>query len=336
MSNIKSNYKFLKSAKCDYNILMPEDMRKRRIDGVLNSAGNFKTRDFTIMYLIARLSQYFQRSPEYFLKTEPEQYQIFLSDFGIVRDGPDQFVVCKTICEKFKKYFDEFGIESQIVELPTKSSIPLYAMLVTGDGGKTFFIDPLSDLQMNQFGLKMDYFGDYSDMHRDSILLANPNAVQLPREYINQLESQFDDLYYGNQNRLIDMHNFYSKRLYDGTISTKRDTEIARINSMEQKVRLISDEISNMSASDIPVTGIIERRKLYQMLLNRYTFFTRKEKNGGNGIKFFINRAGEYPSINCIIFGSNGEEEVQYREMLTEGEYVLKRVNASNPAIRHH
>ena len=71
------------------------------------------------------------------------------------------------------------------------------------------------------------------------------------------------------------------------------------------------------------------------MLLNRYSFFTKKERNGGNGIKFFINRDGEYPAISCIIFGSNNEEEVQYREVLNDGEYVLKRVNASSPAIRH-
>lgn len=318
----------MSSVKYKYNFLIPEDIREKRINEHLNSAANTSSKDFAIMYLLVHLSQFFQRSPEYFLKTVSEQQKIYEKDFSVVRDGPDQYVVCKTICEKYKKYFAMLGIESEIIKLPTNSGIPLYSMLVTGDDGKIFFIDPLSDLQMNQFGLRMDYFGDYSQMHKDTILKIAPTAIQLPREYITELEENFGSQFYENQDKIIAMHRLYSNVSYDGTISTKKDADSVRLNSMEQKIQLASDKIINMSSFGSAVNGIIERKKFYQMILSRYSIFTKRERNGGNGIKFFINRDSCGISIDCLLFGIDGQEQIQYREDYLECEkkYILRRI----------
>ncbi len=308
-----------------YNVLVPEKERLNKIESVLNSVPDIGSKDFTIMYLLVYLSQFFQRDPEYFLMSPKEQYQVYSKDFKSVRDKSDQLVVCKTLCEQYKKYFDKFGIKSQIIKLPTKSYVPLFSMLVEGDDGKTFYVDPLLDLHKNQFGLRMDYFGYYLEAVGETIHNFNKDTIQLTPEYKSQLESLFSPSFYCNEDKIKDMYNFYKCHLCNGNISSIRTDDNERLNSINQKIQLLSNCIINLNAFG-RVNGIIERRKFYHMLLNRYTFFTRREKNSGNGIKFFINRKEEEKTIECIVYDLLGKERFHFREEYSEesNQYCLR------------
>ena len=310
-----------------YNFLIPEEERNVGINNILNSVPNCGSKDFIIMYLATYLSQFYQRDPNYFLSSPEEQFRIFSDDFYTVRDLPDQFVVCKTLCEKYQKFFMNFGIRSEIISLPTKTDVPLFCMLVYGDNDKVFFIDPLSDLQMNQFGFKMDYFGDYSNIHSQAIKENNEKTVQLDRSYITSLENQMGVHFYKNQDLIVKLHNYYRGHSYDGSQCTRRDTDAQRFRSILGKIDLLNSTIINMGQFGT-VTGIIERRKLYQMLLNRYSIFSKSEVKGGNGIKFYIDMAGSAFSIKCLIFNSSGQDSMQFKEeyIPDEQKYYLRRI----------
>lgn len=217
---------------------------------VINTVQNNWSKDLIVRFLYVKLAPYFQRDLLYFLSSDEEKERQFKQ--GFINRFPH--VVCSTLADFYVDLFEQFGIHSKKI-VSNSAKIPLFAILVEGDYG-WYFLDPLNDLFSNQYGLKPYFFGIIP--RYNTIRTMHPELVELPREYIKELDDTLNFKY----------HDEYFSILHQKLSQRKTAKEFFGFQSdqfidlKDKKLQFYSDELINLGN----VQGPFERAQLYNYL----------------------------------------------------------------------
>lgn len=267
-------------------------------------------RDMIIRYLYVKLAPFFQRDLNYFMSSEEEKKRQYNN--GFVRNMP--YVVCSTLVDFYIDLFSSFGIRTEKV-IAIDTEIPLFALIVEGEFG-WFYLDPLSDLFYNQYGIRAIYFGDMPFSNRTPLYQNYPFLKVLPREYVDYLDSKLGFSY----------RNDYFRELHlelAGRNSACKFFEMERYNYsqlIQKKLEFANQHLINLGS----VPGPLERARLYLYITRM--IFDRSEKK--QSAVFLSNNDQENAQVNIKVFSSVflKNENLLYEEEQKNGIYTLRRV----------
>ena len=151
---------------------------------IINQVNKNWSKDLIIRFLYIKLAPYFQRDLLYFLATDDEKFSQYQQ--GFINRFP--YIVCSTLADFYVDLFKQFDIKAEKV-ISNSAKIPLFALIVEGEQG-SYFLDPLSDLFSNQYNLRPYFFGVIP--RYKTINKSHPEMVQLPKEYVNELDTELD------------------------------------------------------------------------------------------------------------------------------------------------
>ncbi len=276
--------------------------KNSKIRNTLNSTSPNWSKDQIIRFLYKNLSYFVKRDLHFFLQNnEGKQKQI---SNGIIDRFPN--IICYTLAEFYCAAFKEFGINANITQA-NSSSIPLYAIVIEGDYGN-YYLNPLEDLFLNQYGLKPKAFG-FIPKYK-TINTKYPNLIKLPKEYLTELDKSLNFTYlddYFKELKLI-MKNYPTACTFLNIENNPRNKDLR-----EQKVNYISNNLINKGK----VHGIYERAQLYHFLDENLLNKTEKKHT-----KVFIeNDSTNKPFISYNIIKL--DETITYHEEKTDKGYTL-------------
>ncbi len=260
--------------------------------------------DMVIRFLYRELAPCFQRDLLYFLSSEEEKMMQYQA--GFINRFPK--ICCSTLADFYVNLFQELGISAKKI-IATSSKIPLFAILVEGEKG-WYFLDPLSDLFSNQFGLKPYFFGVIP--RYKTTKMNHPELVEISQEYISSLDTKLNlDPYLDDFFQKFHLELANRNRAYE-YFQVERGNHVDLI---EKKLELYNEKFINLGN----VPGIYERALLYRYLNDRLLNHSEKRD-----VCVHICDAFEHPYIAYEIV--KNEETIFYKEENENGQYILKRI----------
>ena len=270
------------------------------MEEIIKKVGNNWSKDLIIRFLYIKLAPYFKRDLLFFLANEEEKFKQYKQ--GFINRFPD--IVCSTLADFYVDLFSQYGINSKKI-VANSAKIPLYSIMVEGDEG-WYFLDPLSDLFSNQYGLRPYFFGI---IPRYKTIINNfPELVKLPLEYLDELDKTLNFEYLDKY--FIDLHITLSNRK-----SAKEFFGIFNnipIDLKERKLQFFSDELINLGS----VNGTFERAQLYNYL-------NTKLLNNGEKRYTTVRIVGGIENPHISIETEDCDRFTLYEEEKQDDKYVL-------------
>lgn len=232
---------------------------------IINNVDRSWSKDYIVRYLYVKLAPFFKRDLGYFLASEEEKYEQYKK--GFIKNG--RHIVCSTFADFYVSLFQSFGIRAVKVAA-NSAKIPLFAIVVVGDRG-LFYIDPLSDLFHNQYGLRSTEFGivpRYKTVNKKY-----GNLIKLSSDYLAQMDT---DLHlYPNNITLDDFFSLLHQEMTDrNTVSKYFDIDKRDLVGLfVARMNYANDHLINLGC----VNGPFERLKLYMFLENQLFFGFEKD-----------------------------------------------------------
>lgn len=272
------------------------------MDKIINQVKSNWSKDLIIRFLYIKLAPYVQRDLDFFLASTEEKERQYKQ--GFINRFPH--IVCSTLADFYVDLFHEFGFNAKKV-IATSSQIPLFALLVEGEKG-WYFLDPISDLFSNQYGLRPYFFGIIP--RYKTINKTHPEIVKLPHEYVDTLDQTLDIKYLDSF--FQELHKILTNRksaleFFCYPSNTQGDLR-------ERKLQFYNDELINLGN----VNGAFERAQLYKYLTDR--LFDRREKHHS---KIWIADTLENPHIAFEIYNRDGT--IHYEEEKQDNKYILTK-----------
>ena len=271
----------------------------------LNFVSSHWIRDEQIRFLYKNLANFVYRDLQYYLQDNEEKERQF--SFGFIDRFPG--VVCYTLADFYCTIYREFGIEANVVQA-NSAAIPLFGVVVRGDLGN-YFLNPLEDLFLNQYGLMPHAFG-FVPKYK-TLNTSYPDLVRLSNEYIADLDKGLGFTY------LDDYFNEIKpkmKNFSDACLFLRIEQPIFDRDIREPKVEFFSNNLINKGN----VNGFFERAQLYQFL--NETLLNRRERRY---VKHLIEDGlSDNPYISYKIIKSS-DEIILYREKKTPNGYILTK-----------
>lgn len=261
------------------------------------------SKDLIIRFLYIKLAPYFERDLLYFLASNEEKYEQYKC--GFINRFPH--VVCSTLSDYYVDVFKSFGINSKKI-IANSARIPLFALIVEGDYG-WYFLDPLTDLFNNQYGLRPHFFGRLP--RYETVRNNYKELIELPRKYIDELDLNLD----------INFLNDYFDNLHT-ILTNRRDAReffgLPRdvpIDLRPLKLDFYNDNLINLGT----VNGVRERADLYLFLND--TILNKTEK-GYSKVRIVKEDDNYHISFELM----NRDGNIFYDEKRkNDGTYILAR-----------
>ena len=219
-------------------------------------------KDLIIRHLYVGLAPCYER--DYLFFTVPSAVQIKMFKNGELGD-PNKHI-CTTLCQEYQTIFQNFGIESIIV--PTNNEpVTQHGLIVFGDY-VTYFIDPLKDLQLNQYGCETTNYGIIPLSKSQDNKSLYPGLTVLDPNYLREMDSYLGFLKCGMYTS--DFISSLRNEIFSGKYNTYllsligETKDYGNIDTLiEAKIALMNNELINIGN----VPGIIERQLIYKYLI---------------------------------------------------------------------
>ncbi len=274
----------------------------QEISHLLKQVQSSWPKDVIIRYLYIKLAPCFKRDLKYFLA--PEEVKEVEYAQGFINRFPD--VVCSTLADFYVNLFKEYDIQAQKV-VANSAKIPLYALVVRGEQG-LYFLDPLSDLFANQYGLRPYFFGIVP--RYKTINYAYPKLAHLPKDYVAEIDTFLGFQYLNEYFETLHLSLANRNNAYHYFEKDKNNEEDLRID----KINLYNEKLINLGQ----VQGTFERAQLYIFLND--TIMNKSEKKY---TKVTIEQDKKAPYISYEII--QPQQTIHYEEENQQGKYVLVR-----------
>ena len=274
------------------------------MEKIINQIQSNWSKDLIIRFLYIKLAPYFERDLLYFLASQKEKEEQYKQ--GFINRFPH--IVCATLADFYVDLFKQFDISAKKIQV-NSAHIPLFALIVKGDKG-WYYLDPLSDLFSNQYGLKPYFFGVIP--RYKTIRSTHPEMIRLPHEYIEELDftleiNYLDDYFNG-------LHLILTNRKSANAFFDLPQNE--RIDLKEIKIKFYSNELINLGN----VNGPFERALLYKFLNDE--ILNKGEKRF---TKVRLIRGIENPHISLELI--DREKSIIYEEIKQDKKYILTKID---------
>ena len=267
---------------------------------ILDNVNKSWSKDLIIRYLYIKLAPFFQRDLLYFLATKEEKEKQYKQ--GFINRFPN--IVCSTLADFYVDLFNQYGINAKKI-IANSSKIPLFAIIVEGDNGY-FYIDPLSDLFYNQYGLKPFFFGNIP--HYKTLRSNYRELIKLPNEYIQELDNCLDFIFLDSM--FNEMHKIFTDRKLANVFFGY--PENSRIDLKENKILFYGKDLINIGN----VNGPFERAQLYKFLNDRILNHSERKYT-----KIRLIDLNENPHVALELI--NRDENTFFEEQKKDDKYVL-------------
>jgi len=257
-------------------------------------------------FLYKKLAYHVKRDLLYFLQPSEIKYSEY--SCGFIDRFPN--IACKPLSKFYCAAYHEFDIDA-IVVAANSAAIPLYGLIVSGMLG-SYFLNPLEDLFLNQYGLMPRAFG--YNPHFKTINRNYPNIVKLDDDYLSFIDQSLGftylDDYFQELKPIMKNHTSACKLLNIKNPQSNKDIR-------EKKLEYFANNFINLG----DVNGSFERAQLYKYLND--TFLNKREKRH---TKIVIEDGlTSSPYISYTIQRRDGN--ITYHEAKTSSGYVLKKRN---------
>lgn len=269
-------------------------------------------KDKTIRYIYTQFAPFFKRDLTYFLADEATRFKMYYEG-GLQKDSP--YVICKTLCEQYKRIYKDFSIESMVVETNTKI-IPHSALLVHGENGWCF-TDPLKDLFANQLGIRSEMFGSIPN---DLVTEKYSFLLNLPKSYIENIDQELKilpfSIYLDTIFYLLHLEMTNNKKV--ANYFSNEDLAKNQFLLMQSKLRFMNAFLINLGN----VPGLYERRVLYEYIFD--SIFNRSELKW---IQVELEQEKENWHLKVYLQSKYDQKEGIYEECKdSKSQYVLKKI----------
>ena len=233
------------------------------IEKIISKINTHWNKDEIIRFLYVKIAPFFRRDINYFLQDAEEQLRLYNAGFSF--NGAD--IVCITLCDFYIEIFNNLGIRAINVPV-TNAKIPLHALLVEGENG-WYYIDPLSDLFYNQYGIKPVHYGVIPKRAKEILADSSyPKVSMLDLEYLSAIDEMLGFEYLDEYFNAL--HNKFSQKnvACDFLNVDKQD----RLTLIDRKLRFANSNLINLGQ----VYGILERVRMYFFIIRKV--FDKTEK----------------------------------------------------------
>lgn len=140
-----------------------------KIDDIIANAPKGLSKNYMMRYLYLELGKLYRRDTKFFYGTDKDKIKIYNQEVDI-NDEKTVDIICKSIGEIYQEAFKRVGIKSRCISKAesttgSKSPFPHVDMIVEGEEGKLYYMNPMDDLYRIQMGAKTRRFGTKTEKY---------------------------------------------------------------------------------------------------------------------------------------------------------------------------
>ena len=269
------------------------------------------SKDQIVFYLVYNLAPLFQRDLKYFLLSDEEKSNPCNCNYDKFRDG---VIVCKTLCDYYKKLLNKFDIESDVITASNKIYPPHYGLIVNGNDGQ-YFLDLINGLMSFQFNKFFRYYGNAPEYEKKAISSQCSNLIELSSTYINDLADSVGILNLGDSDyRILSLKRYAESHGGWNQVFNTSD----KLTLINKKILYMNKYFINMGN----VNGAVERKQMYKYMFSAL-FDTPYEKK----VRAIIwrNNMDDLDDVNIKINMLGDNDVFEYVEEKKDDKFVLVR-----------
>lgn len=140
-----------------------------KIEEIIANAPKGLSKNYMMRYLYLELGKMYRRDISFFYGTNSEKIQIYNQEIN-PNDENNRDIICKSIGKIYEEVFKRAGIKATCIskadsKTGSTSPFPHVDMIVEGEEGKKYYMNPMDDLYRIQMGAKTRRFGTRTDKY---------------------------------------------------------------------------------------------------------------------------------------------------------------------------
>lgn len=140
------------------------------INEIIENAPEGLSKNYMMRYLYLELGKQYRRDIQFFYGTNQEKIKIYNQEIDLQKDGEIVDIICKSIGRIYQEAFRRVGIQSICIskadsKTGSNSPFPHVDMIVEGENGKKYYMNPMDDLYRIQMGGKTKRFGTKTEKY---------------------------------------------------------------------------------------------------------------------------------------------------------------------------
>lgn len=228
---------------------------------------NTKSKNLLLRYAYIEILKGVHKDVEYFYEKNAERRQE-IYDKDINTDEEINEVICKTLIFSISRFCEDNNIKYEILKRNISNEKKQhYSIIVEGDQGKRFFLDPMIDVFLIQLGMRTVKFGTISK---------KDNVDILTQEEIKQMDDELGYTYKGlYMDDIIEMmkRELSDKDELDRLMRAKGyERAYTEMDYISFKLKYILEYFNQIPKFN----GFIEKKMFYDLILRR--LFRKEER----------------------------------------------------------
>lgn len=242
-----------------------------KIEDLIKNGPKESTKNEMIRYIYLELGKFFRRDINFFYGTDEEKIKIYYAETN-PRKIKQRDIICKSLGEIYIEAFRKAGIEAEIVtKSKGKSPVPHVDLIVEGDNGAKYYMNPLDDLYRIQLGLKTKTFATKTNKYENLDAMSDEEIKTIDNElgytYKGMYMDEFFEMVRDSFMNKAKMKEFLRERGQD----VKGKEGLSEI-LLETKLDFILEYINYNKELE----GYIELSRYYRWII--HTLFTKTEQ----------------------------------------------------------
>lgn len=286
-----------------------------KIDEIIERAPKGLSKNYMIRYLYLELGKIYRRDVNFFYGTNREKMKIYNQKVGF-QDEEKVDIICKSIGEIYEAAFKRAGIKSRCISKVnsnsgSKSQFPHIDMIVEGENGKQYYMNPMDDLYRIQMGAKTKRFGTKTEKYDDLDYFEEDEIKQMDDKLGYTYHGMYiDEVFEMIRNEFLNRNKMKAHLLNARPELTNKD--LTKEFLLEYKL----DFIFKFVNSSKDMRGYIELVKYYKEIFGQLLNKTERKN-----IKKYNICNKDKSSMQVVIEVKLGEKVVYYVASNTSNDY---------------
>lgn len=228
---------------------------------------NTESKNLLLRYAYIEILNGVYKDVDYFYEKNAERRQeIYDKDINTDEDFSE--VICKTLISLISRFCDDNDIEYEIIKsVIAKGDKQHYSIVVVGDQGKRYFLDPMIDIFLIQLGMRTIKFGTSTE---------KKGVTTFSQEEIKQMDDELGYTYKGiYMDEIIEMmkKELGNKEELDRLMKVEGyDQTCKKMDYISFKLKYILEYFNQIPKFN----GFIEKKMFYDLILRR--LFRKEER----------------------------------------------------------
>lgn len=248
-----------------------------KIDEIIENAPKGLSKNYMMRYLYLELGKIYRRDIQFFYGTDADKIQIYNQEVDL-NDDKTVDIICKSIGKIYEEAFKRAGIKATCIskadsKTGSTSPYPHIDMIVEGENGKKYYMNPMDDLYRIQMGAKTKRFGTKTEKYEGLDYFEEDEIQQMDDTLGYTYRGMYmDEVFEMLRKEFLDRSKMKAHILNERPDLTNRD--LTKDFLLEYKLDFIFKFIN--SGKDMQ--GYIELSKYYKEIFGQLLNKTEKSK----------------------------------------------------------